>query len=203
MGGERFNRRPCEPPHCLNWRDRDGNVFLPFDPNEAILGFWSEAYDAPGLLGRRRLQALSKAAYYRTRPLLPRGVQVSLRRSLRRVQERLPFPRWPIETSLHDFYAYLFDRVRRGRGLPSAHPRALAGAITRGRSVLTHDVETSTGYRNVHLLRHLELEADCRSSWNFVPRRYEVEDSFVDELLEDGFEVGVHGLYHDGRTSRR
>src|SRR5438067_4002163 len=91
------------------WRDRDGNVFLPFDPNEAILSFWSEAYDAPGLLGRRRLRALSKAAYYHTRPLLPRGVQVSLRRSLRRVQERLPFPRWPIETSLHDFYAYLFD----------------------------------------------------------------------------------------------
>src|SRR5207253_1452595 len=42
------------------WRDRDGNVFLPFDPNEAILSFWSEAYDAPGLLGRRRLRALSK-----------------------------------------------------------------------------------------------------------------------------------------------
>ena len=180
------------------WRDRDGNVFLPFDPNEAILSFWSEAYDAPGLLGRRRLRALSKAAYYRTRPLLPRGVQVSLRRSLRRVQERLPFPRWPIETSLHDFYAYLFDVFAElaGSRVPTLAPwpRNYSWAL-----VLTHDVETSTGYRNVHLLRHLELEADCRSSWNFVPRRYEVEDSFVDELLEDGFEVGVHGLYHDGR----
>ena len=180
------------------WRDRDGNVFLPFDPNEAILSFWSEAYDAPGLLGHRRLRALSKAAYYHTRPLLPRGLQVSLRRSLRRVQERLPFPRWPIETSLHDFYAYLFDVFAEvaGSRVPTLAPwpRNYSWAL-----VLTHDVETSTGYQNVHLLRHIELEADCRSSWNFVPRRYEVEDSFVDELLEDGFEVGVHGLYHDGR----
>jgi hypothetical protein len=180
------------------WRDRDGNVFLPFDPNEVILSFWSEAYDAPGLLRRRRLQALSKAAYYHTRPLLPRGVQVGLRRSLRRVQERLPFPRWPIETSLHDFYAYLFDVFAEvaGSRVPTLAPwpRKYSWAL-----VLTHDVETSTGYRNVHLLRHLELEADCRSSWNFVPRRYEIEDTLINELLEDGFEVGVHGLYHDGR----
>src|SRR2546429_4379025 len=180
------------------WRDRDGNVFLPFDPNETVLSFWSEAYDAPGLLGVRRLRALSKAAYYHTRPLLPRGVQVSIRRSLSRVQERLPFPRWPIETSLHDFYAYLFDVFAEvaGSRVPTLAPwpRKYSWAL-----VLTHDVEPSTGYRNVHLLRHLELEADYRSSWNFVPRRYEVEDSFVNELLKDGFEVGVHGLYHDGR----
>lgn len=89
--------------------------------------------------------------------------------------------------------------VRRAGGYPSTNalapwPRKYSWAL-----VLTHDVETSTGYRNVHLLRHLELEADFRSSWNFVPRRYEVEDSFVNKLLEDGFEVGVHGLYHDGR----
>ena len=38
-----------------------------------------------------------------------------------------------------------------------------------------------------------------RSSWNLVPRRYTVEDSVVGELWEGGFEVGVHGLYHDGR----
>jgi hypothetical protein len=180
------------------WRDRDGNVFLPFDPNEAVLSFWSEAYDAPGLLGRRRLQTLSKAAYYHARPLLPRGVQVSIRRSLRRVQERLPFPRWPIETSLHDFYAFIFDVLAElaGSRVPTlAHwPHDYGWAL-----VLTHDVETWTGYRNLHLLRDLELEAGYRSSWNFVPRRYEVEQRAVSELHQRGFEVGVHGLYHDGR----
>ena len=65
--------------------------------------------------------------------------------------------------------------------------------------VLTHDVETSVGYRNLKLLQEIELRAGYRSSWNFVPKRYEVEDAVVRELIEQGFEVGVHGLLHDGR----
>jgi hypothetical protein len=37
--------------------------------------------------------------------------------------------------------------------------------------VLTHDVEGVSGYRNIHLLRHLEREAGFRSSWNLVSPR--------------------------------
>ena len=44
-----------------------------------------------------------------------------------------------------------------------------------------------------------EVEAGCRSSWNLVPKRYEVADATVSDLRARGFEVGVHGLYHDGR----
>src|SRR6266576_2127662 len=73
-------------------------------------------------------------------------------------------------SGLHDFYAYMFDMFAEvaGSRVPTLAPwpRDYSWAL-----VLTHDVETSTGYRNIHLLRHLELEADCRSSWNFVPRR--------------------------------
>src|SRR5206468_6262165 len=59
------------------------------------------------------------------------------------------------------------------------------------------------GYENVGILRDLELERGWRSAWNFVPRRYEVDDRLVRSLLLDGFEVGVHGLYHDGRDLER
>lgn len=114
------------------WRDRDGNVFLPFDPNEAILSFWSEAYDVPGLLLHRRLRALSKAACYHTRPFLPRGVQISLRRSLRRLQGRLPFPRWPIETMPARLLRLPLRCVRRVGGYPSANARALATQLLVG-----------------------------------------------------------------------
>jgi hypothetical protein len=65
--------------------------------------------------------------------------------------------------------------------------------------VLTHDVETSVGYGNMRLLQEIELRTGYRSSWNFVPKRYEVEDGVVRELIDEGFEVGVHGLVHDGR----
>jgi peptidoglycan/xylan/chitin deacetylase (PgdA/CDA1 family) len=44
------------------------------------------------------------------------------------------------------------------------------------------------------------VEAGYRSSWNFVPRSlYVVDDQLVETLLEQGFEVGVHGFNHDGR----
>ena len=32
-----------------------------------------------------------------------------------------------------------------------------------------------------------------------MPRRYDTPDETVSDLREQGFEVGVHGLYHDGR----
>ena len=65
--------------------------------------------------------------------------------------------------------------------------------------VLTHDVEAEVGYRNITPITQLEGERGYRSSWNFVPRRYRVDDAVVDDLVAAGFEVGVHGLYHDGR----
>ena len=37
------------------------------------------------------------------------------------------------------------------------------------------------------------------SSFNFVPRRYTVPESTRSFLKENDFEIGVHGLYHDGK----
>jgi hypothetical protein len=111
---------------------------------------------------------------------------------------RSHFPRWPIETALNDFYAVLFRYVADLAGSPipwlSPWPHPYSWAF-----VLTHDVETATGYRNLHVLRDVELENGYRSSWNFVPKRYAVEEHVIRDLTENGFEIGVHGLYHDGR----
>jgi peptidoglycan/xylan/chitin deacetylase (PgdA/CDA1 family) len=65
--------------------------------------------------------------------------------------------------------------------------------------VLTHDVETAKGRDKCRLLMELEKNLGFRSSFNFVPRRYNVQADLRDALTKDGFEVGVHGLYHDGR----
>ena len=71
--------------------------------------------------------------------------------------------------------------------------------------VLTHDVETDAGYRSLGLLREPERQLGYRSSWNFVPLRYKVAEETVSKLREEGCEVGVHGLLHDGHDlgSRR
>ncbi len=65
--------------------------------------------------------------------------------------------------------------------------------------VLTHDVETAKGQDRVLRLAGLEKELGFRSSFNFVPERYAVSPIVRGVLEEMGFEVGVHGLYHDGK----
>lgn len=64
--------------------------------------------------------------------------------------------------------------------------------------MLTHDVETAAGLEYVPAVADVEVAAGCRSAWNLVPKRYRVDDALVANLKAQGFEVGVHGLYHDG-----
>jgi peptidoglycan/xylan/chitin deacetylase (PgdA/CDA1 family) len=187
------------------WRKDDGSYFVPFDPAEVIDNFWSERYQAllgGALLGgaaSSQASAIARRSYYRARQLLPRGLQMSLRRSFSRVQARARFPRWPVETALHELYGFLFELVTD----VAERPVPFLGAWPAGRSwalVLTHDVEKAVGYANIRRLLAVELEAGYRSSWNFVPQRgYDVEAEFLGELRENGFEIGVHGLLHDGR----
>jgi peptidoglycan/xylan/chitin deacetylase (PgdA/CDA1 family) len=65
--------------------------------------------------------------------------------------------------------------------------------------LLTHDVETDIGQRNIARLTQIEDEFCVRSCWNFVVRRYEVDTSLLTDLRAAGHEIGVHGVYHDGR----
>jgi hypothetical protein len=187
------------------WRDEDGNVFLPFDMDEVMANFWSERYLD---VGRSRVAAVAKTAvlrgYYLLKPVIPRAAQLALRRGLSRVQGRTPFPRWPVEDSLHDLYAWLLAVLADIRGGPvpwlGTWPDRRSWAL-----VLTHDVETEVGFRSLHLLREPERVFGYRSSWNFVPERYDVDPSVLQGLRDEGCEVAVHGLRHDGRDlgSRR
>jgi hypothetical protein len=181
------------------WRDTDGDVFLPFDPGEVMRLYWSEGYRD---IGRSAMATSGRAAalrgYYLARPALPRSVQIELRRLFARVQAASSFPGWPVEDSLHDFYDWLFAVIAE----LAAGPVPFLGLWPDGRSwalVLTHDVETAAGYRDMELLRAPERARGYRSSWNFVGARYQVDDETVRSLRDDGCEIGVHGLRHDGR----
>jgi peptidoglycan/xylan/chitin deacetylase (PgdA/CDA1 family) len=177
----------------------DGSVFLPFDPDEVCHDYWSERYvELMGGGGRGKLHRALVRAYYSVRRLLPRAAQIWLRRRYSRVQERIAFPRWPAETALHDFFDLFLGLLARVAGEPVPFIAPWPGGH-KWALVLTHDVETAEGLAGMQPILELERELGLRSSWNFVPRRYEVGDGLVLGLLEDGFEIGVHGLHHDGR----
>ncbi len=187
------------------WRDGDGNVFLPFDPGEVMGCLWSEGYTTiGGARLTRSLRAAMVRTYYAVRPLLPRPVQLRMRRAFAARQTVPEFPAWPAEHSLHDLYDWLHALLAELAGEPlpwiDLWPDGRSWAM-----VLTHDVETAAGRDDIELLRGPEREHGYRSSWNFVPERYDVAAATVDRLVADGCEVGVHGLRHDGKdlASRR
>ena len=65
--------------------------------------------------------------------------------------------------------------------------------------VLTHDVDSQRGQDNCYKLMELEEKLGLCSSFNFVPERYSVSKGLKNDLVDRGFEVGVHGLKHDGK----
>lgn len=123
------------------------------------------------------------AIYYALKPLMPRRFQLALRR--RWVRHRLPAFRdtWPIDTSSGE--------------VPAGWPGWPDGK--RFAVVLTHDVDTARGQSRCPELMDLEKRAGFRSSFNFVPERYEVSGELRMTLEQNRFEVGVHGLLHDGK----
>ncbi len=180
------------------WRARGGATILPFDPDETIGNLRSERYLT--LRGDRALAltGYARRTYYAIRPLLPRRVQIGLRRAFSRHQARTVFPRWPVEPALHDLVDLVLQRAADAAGEPvpsiAPWPRGRTWAL-----VLTHDVETSRGRDAIERIRAIEATLGLRSGWNLVPERYEVPDSLVGHLKGAGCEVGVHGLRHDGR----
>ncbi len=48
----------------------------------------------------------------------------------------------------------------------------------------------------------LEKQLGYRSSFNFVPERYNVSPALRKDLQKEHFEIGVHGLNHDGNLYR-
>jgi len=127
--------------------------------------------------------------YYFLKPVIPRALQLALRRTV--IRGNLPKYSnvWPIDEGAS-------APPPKWKGWPEGKQFAL---------VLTHDVETQRGHDRCRDLAALEAEAGFRSSFNFVPERYTVSADLRNSLVSKGFEVGVHGLKHDGKyfNSRR
>lgn len=146
---------------------------------------------------RRRGMALR--AYYSLKSLLPRPLQLGLRRLYARRQERREFPAWPVEPLLVEhLHATLREELRRSGGgrLPIVNfwPRGHRFA-----AVLTHDVEGPAGVRNIPRVLDLERRHGMVSSWNFVAQGYPIPDGTFELVRDAGCEVGLHGIRHDGR----
>jgi glycosyltransferase involved in cell wall biosynthesis len=122
--------------------------------------------------------------YYNLKPFIPLPVRRRVRRWVAARTRALSHDLWPILPGS--------QQVPKGwSGWPGGKKFAL---------VLTHDVESKTGLENCRQLMALERNLGFRSSFNFIPEGgYRVGRDLLRELSGEGFEVGVHDLYHDGK----
>lgn len=65
--------------------------------------------------------------------------------------------------------------------------------------VLTHDVEDENGMRNIPNVLALEEKYNFKSSWNFVPYKYQIDEGIIRLIQKSGHEIGIHGYNHDGK----
>ena len=131
-------------------------------------------------------QGLISRVYYVIKPLIPRGIQIILRRYF--VRRKLPKVAgiWPIDPKSA-------KEPTGWKGWPEGKKFAL---------VLTHDVDSERGLKRCRQLAEMEIESGFRSSFNFLLKKYQVPDDLRHFLQKNGFEVGIHGLYHDGKKFR-
>jgi glycosyltransferase involved in cell wall biosynthesis/peptidoglycan/xylan/chitin deacetylase (PgdA/CDA1 family) len=127
---------------------------------------------------------MPNSLYYLIKPLLPQALRIALRRrraaAIRASQAQV----WPIDE---------------GAGATPPNWPGWPGG-KRFALVLTHDVEGVTGLSRVRQVMELEQRYGFRSSFNFVPEgEYRVPDRLRTTLEDAGFEVGIHGLKHDGK----
>lgn len=188
------------------WRDAATQAMGYLPPQLRIRPYDSldELYGAilgEEMFGARRYQlGAVKSLYYRiARPFLSQSARHLVKRLRRPTVAEDKLLKWPIEDR---FVRFQFETLRHALSIVDRQHVRFVGLWPdhfRFACVLTHDVEGRRGYEFVPQLMALEEKHGLRSSFNFIPKGYAVEPSFLGEMRERGFEVGVHGLKHDGK----
>lgn len=129
------------------------------------------------------MNPILSSIFYQVKPIVPRQLQLEMRRRAIKFKRKRVVSKWPILQQAS-------KRPSPWHGWPDKKRFVL---------ILTHDVETAKGHENCLELMALEKSLGFRSSFNFVPLRYSVSKAQILKLKSNGFEVGVHGLYHDGK----
>ena len=144
-----------------------------------------------------------RRSYYLLRHIMPSPVRQLLQRSYFYGWKKLPFPDWPLDSSvdkLHKEYLRLCMKAKGVEKVPFVWfwPEGAPSAL-----IITHDVETAAGRDFTSRIMDIDASHGFKASVQVVPeKRYEVPDQYVQEIRSRGFEFNVHDLNHDGNLYR-
>jgi hypothetical protein len=126
-------------------------------------------------------------------------VRKHLQRHSLRGWDKKAFPRWPVDTSVESIIETALLLNMEARGLKEMPFIWFWPDGAQACAVMTHDVETATGRDFCGQLMDINDSFGIKSSFQVVPEcRYEVPESFLQNIRMRGFEVNVHDLNHDG-----
>lgn len=135
--------------------------------------------------------------YYMLKPYIPRSVITSMRLHYHTAPQS--DPDWFIDDRYVKFIWAMLDYVTTRSSSNSLSYRALWRDQKQFAFALTHDIETAQGQAQARELADIDESFGFRSAFYFVPERYKLDYDLIDELRERGFEIGIHGLKHDGK----
>lgn len=183
-------------------RSNGTTIQLPVDLVEVVDNLRLERYAASSTGCNERLakNSLVRNLYYSVRPVLPVAVRKHLQQMYLRGWDKVPFPTWPVDRTVEKIIEQLFVFAMKSRNLdrvpfiwfwPDGAPSC---------TIMTHDVETSSGANFCPQLMDLNDAFGIKASFQIVPEeRYPVPQVMLDNIRNRGFEVNVHDLNHDGR----
>lgn len=181
----------------------NGSIVLPFDATEIIDNLRLEKYcDAINeeITNLADKESTWRSVYYALRPFFPVPLRRILQRFALRDWAKLPFPAWPLDTTVEDFISWLWVLVLEAseeKEIPFIWywPKGFQAC-----AIMTHDVETGEGQEFCHKLLEVEMQYGIKSSFELVPEvRYKISEQVMGAIRKAGSEICVHGLNHDGR----
>ena len=176
-------------------------VHLPFDPAQTIDNLRSERYPpAASIIKTLPSSRILRRMYYAVRPALGVPVRRHFQKLFFRGWDKIAFPKWPVDTTVETIFEKLLALSMKSSGItrlpfiwfwPDGAPSC---------TMLTHDVETTSGLNFCPQLMDLNDSFDIKSSFQLIPEeRYSVSQARLNSIWDRGFEVNVHDSNHDGR----
>jgi hypothetical protein len=177
------------------------SIELPFDPVQVLDNLRHERYVSCS--NRKKAPDKSKSTarklYYLARPLLPVALRKHLQRVYLRDWKRIPFPHWPVDSTVEEIQEQLLALAMKSRNVTAIPfiwfwPKGAPSCTS-----VTHDVEAPAGLDFCNELMDLDDSYGIKAAFQMVPEeRYEVTLQHFVKMRERGFEVNLHDLNHDG-----
>jgi hypothetical protein len=173
---------------------------LPFDPSKTVDNLRRERYPVHPCAGNTILSSeVIRKLYYCFRPLLPVPVRKRIQRLSLRNWSGLPFPAWPVDTTVERISKRLLLLAMKAQDIERTPfvwfwPEGASSCV-----MVTHDVETKAGVAFGPSLMDVDEASGFQASFQVIPEnRYPVSKNFLAALRDRGFEVNVQDLNHDG-----